>query len=70
MTDFIQTEMLKEQLKSKHETSHILHLVLTVVTFGWWVIVWVLIAIINRGKRNNIDERFSKMQIKMAKDSE
>jgi hypothetical protein len=69
MTDFIQTEMLKEQLKSKHETSHILHLVLTVVTFGWWVIVWVLIAIINRGKRNNIDERFSKMQIKMAKES-
>jgi hypothetical protein len=64
MTDFIQTEMLKEQLKSKHDTNHILHLVLSVITFGWWIIAWVLIAIINKGKRNNIEERFTKMQIK------
>ena len=55
MTDFIQTEMLKEQLKSKHDTNHILHLVLSIVTFGWWIIAWVLIAIINKGKRNNIE---------------
>jgi hypothetical protein len=69
MTDFIQTEMLKEQLKSKHDTNHILHLVLAVVTFGWWIIAWVLIAIINKGKRNNIEERFTKMQIKAAKEA-
>jgi uncharacterized membrane protein len=69
MTDFIQTEMLKEQLKSKHDTNHILHLVLSVITFGWWIIVWVLIAIINRSKRDNIEERFTKMQIKAAKEA-
>jgi hypothetical protein len=69
MTDFIQTEMLKEQLKSKHDTNHILHLVLSVITFGWWIIAWVLIAIINRSKRDNIEERFTKMQIKAAKEA-
>jgi hypothetical protein len=69
MTDFIQAEMLKEQLKSKHETSHILHLILTIVTFGLWLIVWILISITNRTKRDNIDERFTKMQIKAAKEA-
>ncbi len=69
MTDYIQTEMLKEQLKSKHETSHVLHLLLTVVTFGWWLIVWIGVTVSNSRKRDDIDERFAEMQMKMAKES-
>lgn len=64
MTDIIQTEMLKEQMKSKHETSHILHLILTILTAGIWAIVWVLCGIRNIRLRSEIDERFSDLQIK------
>jgi Na+-transporting NADH:ubiquinone oxidoreductase subunit NqrC len=64
MTDIIQTEMLKEQMKSKHETSHILHLILTILTFGFWAFVWGLCALRNMRLRSEIDERFSDLQIK------
>ena len=70
MTDFIQTEMLKEQLKSKHETSHILHLLLTIVTFGFWLIVWIGVTIYNSRKREDIDDRFIDIQVKMAKETQ
>jgi hypothetical protein len=70
MTDFIQTEMLKEQLKSKHETSHILHLLLTIVTFGFWLIVWIAVTIYNSRKREDIDDRFIDIQVKMAKEAQ
>jgi len=26
-------------------TNHILHLLLTLVTLGWWLIVWILISV-------------------------
>ena len=70
MTDLIQTEMLKEQLKSKHETSHILHLLLTIVTFGFWLIVWIGVTIYNSRKREDIDDRFTDIQVKMAKETQ
>jgi hypothetical protein len=62
MTDFIQTEMLKEQLKSKHSTNHILHLILSLCT-GIWLFGWIAVTIMNSRKRNAIDEKFTSMQI-------
>lgn len=60
MTDYIQTEILRGQLKSKHQTSHILHLLLCIPTYGLWAIVWILVAISNSNKRDAIDRRFDK----------
>jgi hypothetical protein len=34
-----------------HRTNHILHLILTIVTLGLWLIVWILMAIIGGEKR-------------------
>jgi preprotein translocase subunit SecG len=62
MADLIQTEMLKEQLKSKHSTNHILHLILSLCT-GIWFIGWIAVAIMNSRKRDAIDEKFTSMQI-------
>lgn len=33
------------------ETSHILHLLLTVITGGLWGVVWILVALSNSMKR-------------------
>jgi hypothetical protein len=33
------------------KTNHVLHLVLSVVTFGWWLPVWLIVAILNRGQK-------------------
>jgi hypothetical protein len=67
MNNTIQTQMLKEQLKSKHETSHLLHLFLCVPTLGWWVIVWALVALSNSRKRDEIDDRFAAMEVEALK---
>ena len=32
-------------------TSHILHLILTIVTGGFWIIIWILCALLN-GQHN------------------
>lgn len=34
--------------------NHILHLILTLVTFGFWVFVWVILAIACRERRETI----------------
>ena len=25
--------------------NHVLHLILTIITFGWWAIVWIILAL-------------------------
>jgi hypothetical protein len=34
----------KNTVQIKQRTNHILHLILTLVTFGFWIIVWFFIA--------------------------
>jgi hypothetical protein len=49
----LQRKMMIEILTKKHKTSHILHLLLSVVTGGLWVPVWILVTVsdaIERGK--------------------
>lgn len=44
-------------LSKKKKTSHILHLLLSIVTAGLWVIVWVIVAISNSMENSNIDTK-------------
>jgi hypothetical protein len=37
------------------KTSHVLHLILTLVTAGLWAIVWIALAIFGGEKRTVID---------------
>jgi hypothetical protein len=35
---------------TKPKINHVLHLVLTLVTLGFWAIVWLILGIVNSGK--------------------
>ena len=37
--------------RDPYETNHVLHLLLTVFTFGLWAPVWLVVAVVNSGKR-------------------
>jgi len=53
----LQREVLLANLKDKHKTNHILHLLLSILTLGLWVPVWVFVAINNLAERKKIDLR-------------
>lgn len=35
----------KRVLVQRKGTNHVLHLLLTIVTLGWWLIVWILASV-------------------------
>jgi hypothetical protein len=39
-------------------TSHVLHLILTIITLGLWAIIWIVMVYLNRDQREtvNVDE--------------
>lgn len=47
-------------LSKKPKTSHLLHLVLSIITAGVWVVVWLLVAINNSIEGGRIDRRIAK----------
>ena len=47
-------------LEQKPKTSHILHLLLSVVTGGIWLPIWLIVAMLNRQKCANIDRKIKK----------
>ena len=47
--------LLKEL--DKYRTNHILHLLLTILTGGLWLIVWFIVAQRNHGKRIRIERK-------------
>jgi hypothetical protein len=51
----VRTEYSASMVKGKR-INHLLHLVLTLVTFGFWVVVWILLAIFGGEKRAYISE--------------
>jgi hypothetical protein len=51
----VRTEYSASMVKGKR-VNHLLHLVLTLVTFGFWVVVWILLAIFGGEKRVYISE--------------
>lgn len=47
-------------LSKKPKTSHIFHLIMSIITVGTWVIVWVLMIINNNIEDARIDRRIAK----------
>lgn len=45
----------------KRSTSHILHLILSLLTFGVWVIVWVIVASNNSSYNRRIDAEMGRI---------
>lgn len=46
----------------KYRTSHLLHLVLSIITAGLWVPVWLLVTISNANERQKAERRIRKME--------
>lgn len=49
------TRLTSELQQSK--TNHILHLILSIVTAGIWVPIWLVVTIIDQSKRKKINNR-------------
>ncbi len=45
----------------KKKTSHILHLILSVITAGAWIIVWIICALSNSIENAKIDRQINRI---------
>jgi len=43
--------------RNDHRTSHVLHLLLSVITAGLWVPIWLLVALSHANERRKIDRK-------------
>jgi hypothetical protein len=51
----IRLEVLEaERLLDEAKTNHVLHLLLSILTFGIWIIVWIVLAYLNSVKRSRL----------------
>lgn len=58
-----QTQIIIETNKlNSQKTNHILHLLLSVVTVGWWVPVWLLVSANNAIERGRTERRITKLE--------
>lgn len=48
-------------LSKKKNTMHLLHVVLSIITVGFWIPVWILVATSNSIKNNRIDREVGKL---------
>lgn len=51
------TELLINAELSEYKTNHLLHLLLSIITMGLWLIVWVIVSISNSSERRKIKKR-------------
>ena len=54
----MENELLLLAKRQSYNTNHILHLLLSIITVGCWIPIWVLVAISNALERNKIDRKF------------
>ena len=47
-------------LSKKKKTSHILHLLLSIITAGIWIIIWIIVALSNSMENSKIDSQIKK----------
>lgn len=59
--------LMLQKEKSEINTSHVVHLILTILT-GLWAIVWVIAGLRNISKRKAIDVKILEERIRMAND--
>jgi len=48
-------------LAKRKQTSHLLHLILSFLTLGWWVIVWFIVHLSNTIENRRIDRAVRKL---------
>ncbi len=59
----------KEQLAQlsfqlgEHNTSHILHAILTVFCLGFWIIPWIYVSLSNKGRRVELQKRIVSLEV-------
>jgi hypothetical protein len=56
--------MDKEHLlakRSDYRTSHVLHLILSIITLGLWIPVWMLCGLSNSIEKRKIDRKLERM---------
>ncbi len=46
----------------RHRTSHLLHLLLTVVTGGLWLFIWLFVGLVNQHERSVLEGRIEKLR--------
>jgi len=46
--------------RADHKTAHLLHLVLSVITMGFWVPVWMLVTLSHSLERSKIDRKLAR----------
>ena len=62
-----QLEMLRmQEMVKKYQTSHLLHLVITIFCLGLWIIPWIIIANQNAAYRKKYED-LSGLLVKSAK---
>lgn len=49
-------------LSKKKKTSHVLHLILSLITVGFWVPVWIIVCISNAIENYKVDRQIDKME--------
>ena len=54
--------MILQLQQRKKKTSHVLHLLLSVLTGGVWLIVWALCSIANASQNSKIDKEIEQVQ--------
>ena len=50
-----------QMLSKKKSTSHVLHLILSIVTVGFWIPVWFIVALSNAIENYKIDRKVDKL---------
>tara|TARA_B100001059_G_scaffold214400_1_gene231116 strand:+ start:200 stop:493 length:294 start_codon:yes stop_codon:yes gene_type:complete len=57
-----QLELMKLQTKmDKYKTSHVLHFLITIFSFGFWIIIWFIVANQNAHSRRSIEKMIEKV---------
>lgn len=68
MLSFDWREVMSNQIKAmqllskKKSTMHLLHLVLSVITVGFWVLPWIIVTLSNSIENAKIDRQINKLQ--------
>ena len=52
----IETDKLRRM-----KTNHILHLLLSIVTIGWWIPIWLIVGLNSVIERGRIEKRIKKL---------
>ncbi len=56
----LETELEKMiDLREKTKINHILHIILSIVTAGFWVLVWCCVTLVNERGRINLDKKIT-----------